>query len=338
MNRQLPLISWVERRRARIGFGVQTFAMPDDPQPSASVIRAGQLAESLGFDEFFVGDHPAYQSEPWLHLTAIAMTTERMGLGSVVNCVYHRHPVMLARLAADLDNISGGRVVLGLGIGWNETEFAQLGMTLPTVPERQEALDEAIQIIRGVWGPDPFTFRGKHWRTKGARIAPAPLQHPSIPLLIAGAGERTTLRQVARYADACNFGSGRNVGKVRDAGDIARKFSILRQHCDEVGRPYDEILRTHFTTWLMLAETDLAAQAKLDRYYPQGLSEEQKLTRIVGTPSRVIPYFQALVDAGIQYFVVQIMDAADEETFRLLATEVIPAIHGASGVDSAVAG
>jgi alkanesulfonate monooxygenase SsuD/methylene tetrahydromethanopterin reductase-like flavin-dependent oxidoreductase (luciferase family) len=81
---------------------------------------------------------------------------------------------------------------------------------------------------------------------------------------------------------------------------------------------------------LMLAETDLAAQAKLDRYYPQGLSDEQKITRIVGTPDRVIPYFQALVGAGMEYFVVQIMDATDEETFRLLATDVIPAIRGAS--------
>jgi alkanesulfonate monooxygenase SsuD/methylene tetrahydromethanopterin reductase-like flavin-dependent oxidoreductase (luciferase family) len=330
MDRQLSLIPWVERRRARIGFGVQTFATADDPTPSASIIRAGQVAESLGFDEFFVGDHPAYQSEPWLHLTAIAMTTERIGLGSVVNCVYHRHPVMLARLAADLDQISGGRVVLGLGIGWNDTEFAQLGMSFPSVPERQEALDEAIQIIRGVWGPEPFTFHGEHWSTTDARIAPGPIQQPSIPLLIAGSGERTTLRQVARFADACNFGSGRNVGNVRNADDIARKFTVLRRHCEEVGRPFESILRTHFTTWLMLAETDLDAQAKLDRYYPQGLSDEQKITRVVGTPARVIPYFQTLVDAGMQYFVVQIMDATDEETFRLLATEVIPAIRPAS--------
>jgi alkanesulfonate monooxygenase SsuD/methylene tetrahydromethanopterin reductase-like flavin-dependent oxidoreductase (luciferase family) len=306
---------------------VQTFATADDPTPSASIIRAGQLAESLGFDEFFVGDHPAYQSEPWLHLTAIAMTTERIGLGSVVNCVYHRHPVMLARLAADLDQISNGRVVLGLGIGWNEAEFDQLGMAFPSVPERQEALDEAIQIIRGVWGREPFTFHGKHWSTTGARIFPGPIQKPSIPLLIAGSGERTTLRQVARYADACNFGSGRNVGKVRDNDDIARKFSVLRGYCETIGRPFESILRTHFTTWLMLAETDLDAQAKLDRYYPQGLNDEQKITRIVGTPTSVIPYFQTLVDAGMQYFVVQIMDATDHETFRLLATEVIPAIR-----------
>jgi alkanesulfonate monooxygenase SsuD/methylene tetrahydromethanopterin reductase-like flavin-dependent oxidoreductase (luciferase family) len=318
---------WVERRRDRLGFGVQTFAWHDDPHPSASVIRAGQLAEELGFADFFVGDHPAYQSEPWLHLTAVAMTTQRIGLGSVVNCVYHRHPVMLARLAADLDQISGGRVVLGLGIGWNDVEFPQLGLPFPPVPARQQALEEAIQIVRGVWGPEPFTFHGKHWRTEGGRIAPPPLQRPSIPLLIAGAGEQVTLRQVARYADACNFGSGRNVGNVRDVDAIQRKLAVLRRHCEEAGRSFDAILRTHFTTWLILAESEVAAQVKLDRYYPNGLTDEQRLTRIVGTPDRIIPYFQSLADAGIQYFVVQIMDARDEETFRLLAREVAPHIR-----------
>jgi alkanesulfonate monooxygenase SsuD/methylene tetrahydromethanopterin reductase-like flavin-dependent oxidoreductase (luciferase family) len=319
--------TWVEQWRDRIGFAVQTFAWGDDPRPGASFIHAGQLAEELGFDAVLIGDHPGYQTEAWLHLTAVAMRTARIRLGSVVNCVYHRHPVMLARLAADLDHLSGGRVILGLGIGWNEAEFRQLGMVFPPVPARQEALEEAIRIIRGVWGPEPFTFHGKHWWTEGGHVVPPPLQRPSIPLLVAGGGEKTTLRQVARYADACNFGAGRNVGKARDVQDLQRKLAVLRGYCEEIGRPYDDILRTHFTTWLILAETEAAAQGKLNRYYPNGLTEEQRLTRIVGTPERIIPYFQRLADAGMQYFVVQIMDAADEETFRLLAREVAPHIR-----------
>ena len=258
---------WVESRRERVAFAVQTVAWGDDPQPGASFIRAGQLAEELGFDAILIGDHPGYATEAWLHLTAVAMTTKRIGLGSVVNCVYHRHPVMLARLAADLDHISGGRVILGLGIGWNEAEFRQLGMAFPAVSERQEALDEAIQIVRGVWGPEPFTFHGRHWWTEGGHVVPPPLQRPSIPLLIAGGGEKVTLRQVARYADACNFGAGRNVGKARDVDDLRRKLAVLRGYCEEIGRPYDDILRTHFTTWLILAETETAAygQAVVER-------------------------------------------------------------------------
>ena len=113
-----------------------------------------------------------------LHLTAIAVQTERIGLGSVVNCVYHRHPVMLARLAADLDHISGGRVVLGLGIGWNEVEFAQLGIPFPTVPARQQALEEAIQI--NPFNPLIYRLLGDAYAALGdqekARMAQATLE------------------------------------------------------------------------------------------------------------------------------------------------------------------
>lgn len=234
---------------------------------------------------------------------------------------------MLARLAADLDHLSGGRLILGLGIGWNADEFAQLGMPFPSVHDRQEALDEALAIIAGVWGPEPFSFTGRHWSTCGGHVDPPPVQRPRPPIMIAGSGERVTLRQVAEHADICNFGSGRNVGKVVSREDIARKFAVLRDHCGRFSRPYDEIIRSHFTTCLMLAATESDANAKLDRYYPDGLNEDQRLTRIHGTPAQAIAYFQDLADAGFQYFVVQVLDAADRETFRLLAEEVMPHVH-----------
>jgi alkanesulfonate monooxygenase SsuD/methylene tetrahydromethanopterin reductase-like flavin-dependent oxidoreductase (luciferase family) len=306
---------------------VQAVAWNDDPDPSRSVIRTGKLCDELGYDAFFIGDHPGYQTEPFLHLGAIAAQTSRIRLGSVVNCVYHRHPVMHARLTADLDRISSGRVILGLGIGWNEGEFAQLGIPFPSVPERQAALDEAIEIINGVWGPEPFTFAGKHWWTERGHVLPRPLQEPSVPLMIAGAGERVTLRQVAQYADACNFGSGRNVGRVKEAADFRRKFDILRAHCDRLGRSYDAILRSHFTTWLVVRRTAEEAAARWRHYYPNGMTEDQRATRIGGSPEQITAYFQELADAGMQYFVVQILDAADEETMHLLATEVMPNIY-----------
>lgn len=329
MERQIPMFTWVEEHRGRISFGLQVFARPDDPAPTSSVLAAGQLAEDLGYDAFFIGDHPAYATERGVHLAAVAAATRRVRLGSVVNCVGYRHPVLLARLAADLDHISNGRLILGLGIGWNAAEFAQLGLPFPAVPDRQAALEEAITIIRGVWGPEPFTFHGLHYATVAERVAPAPLQRPGPPLLIAEAGERVTLRQVARFADACNFGPGANSGSARTADAVRRKLAVLRRHCDELGRPYDDILRTHFTTWLMLATDEAAAQAKLDRYYPHGLSADQRLARVVGTPEMAVAYYQALADAGIQYFVVQIPDASDVETIRLLATDVAPHVKPA---------
>jgi alkanesulfonate monooxygenase SsuD/methylene tetrahydromethanopterin reductase-like flavin-dependent oxidoreductase (luciferase family) len=321
---------WVDEYQSRVGFGLQTFALPDDPEPGKRVIKAGILADEVGLDAFFIGDHPGYATEPWLHLTAVASRTSRIRLGSIVNCASYRHPAMLARLAADFDQISGGRLVLGLGIGWNVEEFAQLDIPMAPVRIRQEALEEYIAIVNGVWGAEAFTFDGKHWRTEGGRVWPGPMQSPRPPLVIAGAGERVTLRQVAQHADACNFGPGRNTGAARSAKEIHHKLRVLREHCDRLGRNYDDILRTHYTSWLMIAETEREAKAKLDRYYPDGLDEEQKITRIVGTPDQIAAYYQEVVDAGMQFFVCQVLDAGDEETIRLLATEVMPRVKAKS--------
>lgn len=180
-----------------------------------------------------------------------------------------------------------------------------------------------------MFGPEPVTFHGKHWWTEGAHYQPPTIQRPRPPIMVAGSGEQVTLRQVAQYADACNFGPGRNTGKVRAPEEVRRKLDVLRRHCEALGRPYDDILRTHFTSWAMVAPTEREAQAKLKRYYPDGLTEDLRATRIVGTPEQVAAYYQSIADAGMQYFVVQVLDAGDEETIRLLATEVMPNVgHG----------
>jgi alkanesulfonate monooxygenase SsuD/methylene tetrahydromethanopterin reductase-like flavin-dependent oxidoreductase (luciferase family) len=318
---------WVAARRDGIRFGLQVFALPTDPEPTKHVLQAGLLAEELGFDAFFIGDHPGYATEPSVHLAAIAAQTSRIGLGSIVNCVYHRHPAMLARLAGDLDHISNGRFILGLGIGWNEAEFKQLGIPFPAVRERQQALDEALQIITGMFGPEPVDFFGRNWWTEGGHYQISTVQQPQPPIVVAGSGEKVTLRQVAQYADACNFGPGRNTGAVRGDEGIQHKFDVLRRHCDAIGRPYDDILRTHFSSWTMVAPTEEEARAKLKRYYPDGLTEEQEITRIVGNPEQVAAYYQSLADAGMQYFVIQVLDATDHETFHLLANEVMPNVR-----------
>jgi alkanesulfonate monooxygenase SsuD/methylene tetrahydromethanopterin reductase-like flavin-dependent oxidoreductase (luciferase family) len=234
---------------------------------------------------------------------------------------------MTARLAADLDQLSDGRTMLGLGIGWDVPEFGELGLKYPPTRERQAALEESIAIIEGVWGERPFSYRGRHYEIANAHITPPPVQRPRMPLMIAGAGERVTLRQVARFADACNFGPSPQIGGVVTPDDVRHKFDVLRRHCDDLGRPYEEILRTHFTPWLMLAETDADATRKMHRYYPEGLTELQKLTRVIGTPKQAVAHYQALADAGVQYFVIQVLDAADAETFRLLASEVLPHVR-----------
>lgn len=317
---------WVAERQREIRFAVQVFPLQDDPNPTESVIAAGNLAETVGLDGFFIGDHPGYHIEPWLHLANIAAQTERVQLGSVVNCVFHRHPSMLARMTADLDRISNGRVLLGLGIGWNEAEFGQLGVPFRSTPERQQGLDDALQIIDGMFGPEPITVTGEHWRVANAHITSPPVQRPRPPILIAGAG-KNTLRQVVRWADVANFGSSKHTGNVQDDDQVREKLALIDELCAEYGRNPNTLLKSHFTSWLMLADTDQAARAKLNGYYPDGLTEEQTRTRIFGSPTTAIAYFSSLVELGFRYFVVQVQDSRDLETIRLLGEAVAPGMH-----------
>jgi alkanesulfonate monooxygenase SsuD/methylene tetrahydromethanopterin reductase-like flavin-dependent oxidoreductase (luciferase family) len=295
------------------------------------VLAAGRRAEELGFNAFFTGDHPSWQSEVWLHMAALAGTTERIGLGPMVTSVLYRPPVLTARLAADLDHLSNGRLVLGLGIGWDAAalgwgtnEFDRMGLPFPTTRERQEALAEAIAVIRGVWGPEPFSFHGSHFTAKDVQVVPPPKQGVP-PIVIAGAGART-LRQVAELADACNIGPV-VTGGVDTVEQASSKLDLLRRYCDEVGRPYENILRSHFTIWLILAEDEESVRRKVDRYFPDGLDSIWQQCVIAGTPEQVVPYYQSFADAGMQYFIAQVLDARDEETFRLLAQEVMPRIQ-----------
>jgi alkanesulfonate monooxygenase SsuD/methylene tetrahydromethanopterin reductase-like flavin-dependent oxidoreductase (luciferase family) len=326
-----PSHPWVEKHLDHVGFGLQVFPIDTKTDPGRHLLATGLLAEKLGFDAFYTGDHPSWGLEGWMPLAALAVKTERIRLGTNVNCIYYRHPVMLARLAADLDQMSQGRLILGLGCGWDANEFANFGLPFPPVRDRLAALEEAIMIIRGVWGAEPFTFHGHHFHATGAQVTPLPLQRPAPPLLIAGGGERVTLRQVAQYADACSVGSFDMVSGEPTADGIHRKLSILRQHCNALGRHFDTVLRTHFTGCLILAENEALLQAKLKRYFPEGMDQRfsgpWSCFVFAGTPEQAVTHYQELVGVGIQYFIVQTLDAADEETIQLLAKRVIPAIR-----------
>ena len=328
-----PSTPWVEQHRGRVGFGVQVFPIDTPTDRARHLLAAGRLVEALGFDALFLGDHPAWGPEPWVHLGALAVATDRIRLGLNVGCALYRHPVMTARLAADLDNLSGGRLVLGLGCGWDANEFANLGLPYPPARERQAALEEAVAIIRGVWGDEPFSFEGRHVRCAGARVTPPPVQRPGPPLMIAGSGEQVTLRQVAELADACNlFQVDLGVGRGLTPDDVERKLGVLRRRCEAIGRPFESVLRTYGTGWTILAEDERALRAKLARYFPEGL--ERRYTGpwrdfvFAATPDRALAHFGALVEAGVQYVIVETLDAADQETIRLLAERVLPGLSG----------
>jgi alkanesulfonate monooxygenase SsuD/methylene tetrahydromethanopterin reductase-like flavin-dependent oxidoreductase (luciferase family) len=326
-----PLSPWVAEHRDRVGFSLHVFPLDTKDEPVPRMLDAGRLAEELGFDAFIFSDHPAWGPECWVHMAALAATTERIRLGTGVVCALYRHPVMTARLAADLDNLSNGRVILGLGCGWDAGEFAKFGLPFPAVPERQAALEEAIAIMRGVWGEEPFSFAGRYYQTTNTQVAPPPRQRPGPPILIAGGGEKVTLRQVAQYADACQLGTFGMIGGEGTSAGIRRKLAVLRQHCDDLGRPFDTVLRTHFTGWLILAEDEARLSTKLRRMVPQGL--DQRFSgrwsgfALATTVEQAIAYYRELVEAGIQYFDIELLDAADVETIRLFAEQVIPEVR-----------
>lgn len=332
---------WVAKADDGPRFGVQLAAMrkrlaPLDvtlhDDPMAVLLDAGRRVEQLGFEGLFLHDHPYFSPDPWIGLAGLAVATERVTLGSVVFCVHYRHPAYLARLASDLDHLSRGRLMLGLGIGWAEPEFRALDIPFDPIPARQAALAEAVRIVEGVWGDEPFSFTGRHYRTEAMRIVPRPQQTPRPPLMIAGAGTRT-LRQVARYADACNFGEVRPSANpelpdhATGPERIRARLEVLERHCAELGRPYDEVLRTHFVNWLMLAPTEAELQAKFRHYFAEGEQSSLAGTVLAGTPDQIVEHYQARADAGMQYFIVQLPDAADHETLELLAREVLPHVH-----------
>lgn len=330
---------WVAEAAHGLRWGVQLI-VPNAPGALPNLMATGKTVEQLGYDAIYIFDHPAIHADPWIALSGLAVATTRIRLGSAVNCALYRHPAHLARLAADLDNLSGGRHILGLGSGWWEAEFHTLDIPFAPLPRRQAFLDETLEVIASAWGDQPFSFSGEQVRTAGLRIEPPPVQQPRPPILIGGSGERVTLRQVARYGDACNVReeeslSDASITDQQRASAVARKLEALRGHCQTLVRPFDEVMRTHFTLYLLLAPTEREATAKLAALDTSvstspGTRRSGKASVLAGTPERVIAYYRAMAAVGIQYFVVQ-LDGTDLETITLLANEVAPHVTLAAG-------
>ena len=254
--------------------------------------------EAWGFDAYVRGDHPTRNTDCWTIFSALAVSTTRIRLGVLVASIHYRHPVLLARQAADVDRLSGGRLVLGLGMGDDEPEYRQLGIPFEPIRQRQRQLEEAVQIVRGVLANPAFTFSGEFYRVDDARVVPGPVQQPHVPLVIAGGGERVTLRQVAQYADVANFGAHHWTGGARTLEDVRRKLAALHQHCSALGRDPGSVLLSHMTLPLVLAETKAALTRKVEtsrEWYPiPGIAESM----VAGTPDEAVDYYRNLVGVG----------------------------------------
>jgi alkanesulfonate monooxygenase SsuD/methylene tetrahydromethanopterin reductase-like flavin-dependent oxidoreductase (luciferase family) len=206
-------------------------------------------------------------------------------------------------------------------------------------------LVETIAILHGLWGtavgsdnspdasyigtmlnlpgPPPLVHHGAHYRLEEALLRPGPVQRPRIPIMIAGGGERVTLRQVARYADAANLGMDGTPGATRTVDDARRKLATLDQHCADHGRAVESVVPTHFVNPVMLAETAAALDAKRAALPPSYRNAQG----IFGTPEDAIAFYRPYVEAGMRYFIVNLTTFDDLETPRLLAERVFPALQ-----------
>jgi alkanesulfonate monooxygenase SsuD/methylene tetrahydromethanopterin reductase-like flavin-dependent oxidoreductase (luciferase family) len=317
---------WVEQARAAPRFAIVGTFLPEWAQVRDFAIRA----EELGFDAYWANDHPLRSMDCWTLLAALATVTTRLRLIALVSCVYYRSPALIARQAADVDAISGGRLVLGLGTGDDAAEFRQLGLRFPPAAERLAATAEAAEIIRGAWA-GPLTYAGQHFQVEGAHVRPGPVQPSGVPILIGGGGERTTLRLVARYADVSNFGPHEWTGGAYDLAAVRRKYQVLQGYCEQIGRPYDAILRTHYTPLLTLAGSarELARKRSQARIPDASL----RTVPVFATVPEAITHYQGLIDAGVQYFLATV-NGADAQTAELLARQVLPALRPAGAAGS----
>jgi F420-dependent oxidoreductase-like protein len=230
----------------RLGLHLPDFTFPDGPSHLARDLKViATAAEEAGFDRLSVMDHvwqivnvgPPEQEmlEAYTTLGYLAGQTSTIKLLTLVTGAVYRPPGLLAKAVTTLDVLSGGRAMLGIGAAWNAEEAAGLGLPFPPTAERFERLEETLRICRQMFDGTDAAFEGHHYRLARTLNSPPPLSVPRPPILIGGSGEKKTLRLVAQYADACNLFPG---------PDLAHKLDVLRQHCEDAGRNYDEIEKT----------------------------------------------------------------------------------------------
>jgi len=291
---------------------------PDPAEAFEGVKAKAQWAENHGYTWFSVMDHliqipPVGQAdepfiEGWTVLSALAAVTSKIRLATLASSVAYRNPAHLAKIAAGVNLISRGRLTLGIGAGWFDTEYRQYGWEFPERPAtRIRQLEEAVRLIQAMWTDKRTTFHGKYFNVEDAILEPKPNPHP--PIMIAGGGEQLTLRVVARLANACNvFG---------DPTEVKQKFEILRNHCEAVSRPHEAIEKTN-TLSLLLARDEAALTAKRVR-----LGASDPFRGFVGTVSGVTDLIGRYRDSGVQLFICSTYKN-DAETLELLSSDVMP--------------
>lgn len=290
-----------------------------------TVKQRAQIAERAGFHSIWFVDHMWSRGlvdldhlEAWTLMAATAAVTDRLGIGTLVMCNSYRNPALLAKMAASLDNVSGGRFLLGLGAGWMDEEYRAYGYPFPSVRVRIEQLDEALCILKLMFTETRANFEGKYYSVTDAINNPKPVQKPHPPILIGGAGEKLLLRVVARHADIWNCPN--NV-----ATQLPQKLDVLRRHCDAVGRdPASIEVSEQCVVVLGSDEADLKKKLAFAKATVGAVFNIDE-TGLVGTPDQLIECIEARRRQGVTFFTMIFGDLNSPETIELFGERVAPA-------------
>jgi F420-dependent oxidoreductase-like protein len=297
---------------------------PSPAQPFDDIREIASHCEQTGWDGVYFADHfmPNSQSaepldgdtlECWSVIAALAATVPRVRLAPLVTSVTYRHPAVLANIAAAVDQISHGRLTLGVGAGWQLNEHASYGIPLGSVRERMDRFTEAVQILHAMLSQPRTTFSGQYFHLQDAPCQPSPVQG-RLPLLIGGGGERRTLRIAAEYAAEWNDWTTPDL--------LAHKLSVLREHCEQVGRDPAEV---HVSTQALLyLSTD-------KQWLEDKRQQAGQRPAIIGTPDEVTEIVARYRDSGADELIVPDFTlgslARKKETCDLFMQEVAPAFR-----------
>ncbi|MGY1707657.1 LLM class F420-dependent oxidoreductase [Geodermatophilus sp. SYSU D00697] len=299
-----------------------------EPQQGATyddLLAVARRAEETGFDAFFRSDHYLAMggdglpgpTDAWVTLAGLARETGRIRLGTLMSAATFRLPGPLAIAVAQVDQMSGGRVELGIGAGWFEAEHRAYGIPFPELGERFDRYEEQLAVIAGLWGTPPgetFDFPGRHYRLSDSPALPKPVQEGGVPILVGGRGRRRTPRLAARYAAEFNV-------PFAPVEDNAQLFAGVREACQEAGRDPGSMV---FSSALVLCvgrdEAELARRAAAIGRDVGELREHGA----AGTPAEVVDVLGRYAEAGATRFYLQVLDLADLDHLDLVAAEVAP--------------
>jgi alkanesulfonate monooxygenase SsuD/methylene tetrahydromethanopterin reductase-like flavin-dependent oxidoreductase (luciferase family) len=288
------------------------------------VLHRALRCEELGIGSMWLYDHmygpgaPEIPSlEAWTLATALLSRTERLRIGHMVLCNQFRHPAVLAKMATTLDQISAGRLELGIGSGSIEDEHNRMGLDWGTFRKRSERLGETLQILGQAFADGNIHFEGAHYTVRDMPIIPGPVQRPRPPIIVGGVGEKYTLPLVARYADVWNV-------PTYALGELEHKLSVLRSHCDAIGRdPASIVLSIEAVMALApdAASLPKAREVAERRFGGRGFGLVD--SGLIGTPDAIVDRLNELQELGFQQVVLFTHDRASDDTLELLASTVI---------------